>query len=192
VHRLFVTALFVSLAAFAAGAECPSSAVSPITAASINDAAPNGANDNDPSLIAKAETLLDRAHFSPGAIDGLDGDNFRNAVRAFQEVHGLAVTGNLDAETWNALAATDSAPVLKPYRFSAADVAGPFTKAIPTKLEAMARLPGLSYTSPLAEIAERFHMAESLLHRLNPHADFGRAGTEIIVADVAGRRGTPS
>ena len=75
-----------------------------MTAASINDAAPNGANDKDPSLIVKAETLLDRAHFSPGEIDGLDGDNFRSAVRAFQEVNGLAVTGKLDADTWNALA----------------------------------------------------------------------------------------
>jgi len=45
----------------------PSPAAPPITAASINDAAPKGANDKDPSPIAKAEVLLDRAHFSPGA-----------------------------------------------------------------------------------------------------------------------------
>ncbi len=183
--RVFAAALVVSLAASAAGAfNDPSRAAPPITAASINDAAPKGANDKDPSLIAKAETLLDRARFSPGAIDGLDGDNFRNAVRAFQEVNGLAVTGNLDADTWNTLASTNSAPVLKSYTTSEADVAGPFTKAIPAELEAMARLSGLSYTSPLAEIAEKFHMAQSLLHRLNPRADFERAGTEITVADV--------
>jgi hypothetical protein len=35
----------------------------------------------------------------------------------------------------------------------------------------MARLPGLSYTSPLAELA-----AQDLLRRLNPRADFKRAG----------------
>jgi hypothetical protein len=183
--RLFAAALLVSPAASAAGGpQGPSSAVPPVTGASINDAAPNGANDKDPSLIAKAETLLDRAHFSPGAIDGLDGDNFRRAIRAFQEVNGLAVTGNLDADTWNKLASSDSAPVLKFYTISEADVAGPFTKVIPTQLEAMARLPGLSYTGPLAEIAEKFHMAQSLLQRLNPRADFERAGTKIIVADV--------
>ena len=94
---------------------------------------------NDPSLIVKAETLLDRAHFSPGEIDGLDGDNFRDAMRAFQKVNGLAVTGNLDADTWNALATSGSEPVVKSYTISDADVAGPFTKAIPANLVAMAR-----------------------------------------------------
>jgi len=44
---------------------------------SIEAAAPNGVNDKDPSLIAKAETLLDPARFSPGEIDGMDGDNYR-------------------------------------------------------------------------------------------------------------------
>jgi peptidoglycan hydrolase-like protein with peptidoglycan-binding domain len=119
------------------------SAASSITATSITDAAPNGEDDTAPSLVARAEILLDRAHFSPGEIDGLDGDNFRNAFRAFQEARGLAVTGSLEAGAWSALASHDSAPVLKSYTISDADLAGPFTKAIPARLEAMARLPGL-------------------------------------------------
>jgi lipoprotein-anchoring transpeptidase ErfK/SrfK len=181
--RLFAAAFVVSLtASVAGGAQGPPAP--PMTAASINGAAPNGANDKDPSLIAKAEALLDRAHFSSGAIDGLDGDNFRNAVRAFQEINGLTVTGNLDALTWKALAPSDAAPVLTAYAISEADVAGPFTKAIPANLQAMARLPGLSYTSALAELAEKFHMAQSLLQRLNPLADFKRAQSEIMAADV--------
>ena len=65
--------------------------------ASIDKATPKKANDRDPALVAKAEILLDRAHVSPGEIDGLDGDNFRNAVRAFQQVNGLPVSGDLDA-----------------------------------------------------------------------------------------------
>jgi lipoprotein-anchoring transpeptidase ErfK/SrfK len=180
------TALVFSLAASAAsGPLAPSPAAPPpITAASINDAAPKGANDKDPSLIAKAEVLLDRAHFSSGAVDGLDGDNFRSAVRALQQVNKIAVTGNFDADTWNAITSNDRAPVLKAYTISDADVSGPFTKVIPTNLEEMAKLPGLSYTRPLAELAERFHMAQSLLRRLNPLAAFERAGTEILVADV--------
>jgi len=188
---MFAAALVVSLSASAAGgAQAPS--VSPMTDASINGAAPNGANDKDPSLIAKAEALLDRAHFSSGAIDGLDGDNFRNAVRAFQEVNGLATTGNLDADTWKTLAPNDAAPVLKTYTLSEADVAGPFTKAIPTNLQAMGRLAGLSYTSAVAELAEKFHMAQSLLHQLNPLADFKRAQSEIMVADVPGMKLRPA
>jgi lipoprotein-anchoring transpeptidase ErfK/SrfK len=179
--RMYAAALVLALAAFAAG---PSRAAPPPTAASINEAAPNGANDDDPSLIAKAEALLDRAHFSAGAIDGLNGDDFRGAVRAFQEANGLTVTGKLDADTWNALAPKAAAPVVKAYTISDSDVAGPFTMAIPASLEGMARLPGLSYTSALAEVAEKFHMAESLLRGLNPRADFDRAGTEIMVIDV--------
>ena len=183
--RLCAAILFVSLVApIADASQDPFPNELKVTAASINAAAPNGANDKDPSLVAKAEILLDRAHFSPGAIDGLDGDNVHAAIRVFQKVNGLTVTRKLDADTWNALAAKDSAPVLKPHTLSAADVAGPFTKAIPTKLEEMAKLPGLSYTSPTAELAEKFHMSQSLLSRLNPRADFERAGTEIIVADV--------
>jgi hypothetical protein len=180
--RALAATLIVSLAAAAPAA--PSRAASPITQDSINGAAPGGMNDTDPSLIAKAEVLLDRAHFSPGEIDGLDGDNFRGAVRAFQEVNGLATTEKLDDDTWNALAGNDSRPALKPYTIFEEDVAGPFTKAIPAKLEEMARLPGLSYTRPLSEIAEKFHMSPNLLRELNLHADFGHRGAAILVADL--------
>jgi peptidoglycan hydrolase-like protein with peptidoglycan-binding domain len=114
--------------------------------ASIDKATPKKANDRDPGLVAKAEILLDRAHVSPGEIDGLDGDNFRKAVRAFQQVNGLPVSGDLDAATWGALK-RDGAPILKAYTITLADAAGPFTRAIPSNLEAMARLPGLSYTT---------------------------------------------
>src|SRR6516165_6183431 len=156
--RAHAAALIVALAVGAPGA--PARAASPVTQDSINGAAPNGVNDTDhPSLIAKAEVLLDRAHFSPGEIDGMDGDNFRGAARAFQEANGLAVTGKLDSDTWKALASSDSPPVLKLYTISEEDVAGPFTKAIPAKLEEMARLRGLSYTRPLSEITEKFHMS---------------------------------
>jgi lipoprotein-anchoring transpeptidase ErfK/SrfK len=180
--RALEAALIVTLAVGASSAL--SRTASSISQDSINDAAPNGVNDTDPLLIAKAEVLLDRAHFSPGEIDALDGDNFRSAVRAFQEVNGLAVRGKLDTGTWNALAGKQPAPALTPYTISDEDLGGPFTKAIPANLVEMARLPGLSYTSPLSEIAEKFHMSPNLLRELSPHADFGRAGTAILVADV--------
>jgi peptidoglycan hydrolase-like protein with peptidoglycan-binding domain len=97
VFRVFAAILAVSLPASAASAVgSPSPAVSAITAPSINGATPSGANDKDPSLIAETEALLDRAHFSPGEIGGADGDNFRSAVHAFQEVNGLAVTAPKD------------------------------------------------------------------------------------------------
>lgn len=180
--RSVASALVFGLAVSPALAASPPAG--PVTAASIETAQPRDADDADPSLIARAEVLLDRLHFSPGGIDGLDGDNFRNALRAFEEVNSLPTTGKLDGATWGALAPKDAGRVLKTYNISGSDVAGPFTKAIPARLEELARLPGLSYTSPQAELAERFHMAESLLRTLNPRADFEKAGQDIVVADV--------
>ena len=101
--------------------------------ASIDKAAPMKAREKDPALIAKAEILLDRTHFSSGEIDGLDGDNFRNTLRAFQQVNSLPVSGDLDATaTWGALEAGRRAGSQGRYTpITLADAAGPFTRAIP-------------------------------------------------------------
>src|SRR3984885_13553679 len=107
--RTFVITVLCGLAASPAAVAIPDPTA---LGASIDNATPKKANDRDPALVAKAEILLDRAHVSPGEIDGLDGDNFRNAVRAFQQVNGLPVSGDLDVTTWGALK-RDGAPVLK-------------------------------------------------------------------------------
>jgi lipoprotein-anchoring transpeptidase ErfK/SrfK len=151
----------------------------------VERAAPHGANDQDPWLILKAEVLLDRSHFSPGEVDGYDGDNLNGAIRAFQEVNGLATTGKLDPDTWKALTGADSEPILTHHTISDDDVAGPFTRSIPSDLTDMAKLPGLSYLRPISELAEKFHMSQAMLRRLNPRADFARPGTDILVANVA-------
>ena len=48
----------------------------------------------------------------------------------------------------------------------------------------MSELQGLSYKTPQEEIAEKFHMSQDLLRRLNPRTRFDRAGEQIIVANV--------
>jgi len=156
----------------------------PLTAEAIDQAQFGQGQKDNAAVIVKAEVLMDRVGFSPGVIDGHDGDNFKKAVAAFQRQNGFDPTGTLDADTFNALTATSQDPIMAEYANTDADVKGPFTPNIPPKFEAMAELPALDYPSPRDELAERFHMSEQLLATLNPGADFGRAGTQVAVTDV--------
>ncbi len=134
------------------------------------------------AYLTRAQVLLDRAHFSPGVIDGREGSNLAIALSAFQDAHRLTVDGKLSPAVWDALVA-DGAPALTDYVITAEDVAGPFTPDIPKDdYEAMAKLPALGYGTPLEALAEKFHMDEPLLQALNPGVDFSKAGSTIIVA----------
>src|SRR5262249_5060230 len=101
------------------------------------------------------------------------------ALAAFQRTNGRDATGKLDADTFKTLTAISKDPVIADYPISDADIKGPFTKTIPASFEDKAKLPRLDYSGPRDELAEKFHMAESLLAALN-----SRAGTRIAVADV--------
>ena len=131
----------------------------------------------------RAEVLLARAHFSPGVIDGQDGGNLQNAIGSFEAAHGLPVDGKMDEQVWRALA-KDAQPALTDYVITADDVKGPVLGKVPTDMAEMAKLPALGFTSPVQELAERFHMDEALLKTLNPGVDFTAAGTKIVVAAV--------
>src|ERR1700752_1853827 len=152
-----------------------------LTPEDINAAAFGGKNSEAANI--KAQVLLDRARFSPGTIDGKGGENFSNALRAFQDKSGLKPSGELDTATWEKLV-QDAAPAVIEYTITPADVKGPFAEDIPDKYQDKAKLKRLDYTSAAEMLAERFHMDEDLLERLNRGKKLDQAGAVITVANV--------
>jgi lipoprotein-anchoring transpeptidase ErfK/SrfK len=181
--RPFVAAIILSWLVFPAVA-------AGLDAAAINNAgfpAKPPAKDKINAAVIKAQVLLDRARFSPGEIDGKLGENAVKALRAFAEAKGLAVDKPLTPEVWSALMATGNDPAITEYTISENDVKGPFLKKLPAKMEEMKGLKALDYTSPWEAIAEKFHMSEVLLSKLNPDRKFDRVGETIFVTNVLGK-----
>jgi lipoprotein-anchoring transpeptidase ErfK/SrfK len=130
------------------------------------------------------QLLLDRAHASPGVMDGYYGMNTEKALAAFAEMRELEWDGSLTAPIWDELRTEGDVPLLIEYTISEADVEGPFLETVPDRLDEMAELDHLSYTGPEELLAEKFHLEIELLHELNPDARFDEAGVTIVVPAV--------
>ncbi len=133
--------------------------------------------------MVRLQILLDRSRFSPGVIDGLGGENTRQAIAAWRKANDLAGDGTADAALLQGLAAADTGPVMTRYTLTAADLAGPFSPVPGDDLAATAWA-GTHYSSALERLAERFHVTEALLQGLNPGVDFRRAGQTLVVPAV--------
>ena len=72
-----------------------------LDAQSINEAQWSRQADSKGGLspvVAKAQILLDRAHFSPGEIDGKLGENFKKALTAFGAEQAVEARGQFSEE----------------------------------------------------------------------------------------------
>src|SRR4029450_3798127 len=97
---------------------------------------------------------------------------------------GLESTDQLTEELWRAVTESDTEPALVSYKITEKDTRGPFSKKIPEDFRAKAAMERLGYKSPRELLAEKFHMNEDLLRKLNPGASFDKEGQEIVVANV--------
>jgi lipoprotein-anchoring transpeptidase ErfK/SrfK len=134
------------------------------------------------SAVLRAQILLARASFSCGQIDGQFGSNLEKTVAAFQAERKLPDTRTIDKQTWAALN-SDNAPPLMTYVITPDDEKGPFVN-LPADIMAQAKLDVLGYSSPLEELADRFHTSQQVMEALNPAADFSRPDQELTVPNV--------
>jgi hypothetical protein len=72
--------------------------------ATASSFAPIKQGDKGPRVVS-LQNLLAKAHFSPGAADGIFGPKTRAAVIGFQKSANLPGTGVVDGRTWDALRA---------------------------------------------------------------------------------------
>jgi len=100
-------------------------AANPAFAAELSPDAINSAEPSKKSLSkdkatpagVRLQVLLDRAHFSPGEIDGKFGENARKALRAYAEAQQLPSDNRPTEEVWKALRADDR-PIITDYTIS--------------------------------------------------------------------------
>ncbi|ALG60970.1 MULTISPECIES: L,D-transpeptidase family protein [Citromicrobium] len=135
--------------------------------------------DRTPEMIA-VQVMLDHTAHAPGVIDGFGGGNTDSAIRYFREAHGMSADGGVDDKLLQALFDETSGDIFRTYTVTEKDAKGPFKK-LPEDFADMAEMDALGYETPLEMLAERFHMDAEFLQALNPDADFGKAGTKLVI-----------
>jgi lipoprotein-anchoring transpeptidase ErfK/SrfK len=151
-----------------------------------------------PSVL-RLQTLLDRALFSPGIIDGRWGANTEKALYWFQRRERLPATARLDRPTFERLVQLAGNPheIARQHQLSVDDVAGPFIDLPPLTGDAIyevAKKPCTCYESLGEKLSELFHVTPEVLAKLNPETSFDSlaAGDRIWVPNVRDSAASPT
>lgn len=91
--------------------------------------------------ILHAQVILDHLGFSPGILDGRDGQSLVAALKGFQTARELPVTGKLDAPTLAALAPYRELRPVKQLRLTADTLSDPYVNPMPKDPDKQAMLP---------------------------------------------------
>lgn len=135
------------------------------------------------ALTAKVQILLDRSGISPGVVDGWRGGMSESAIKAFQRRANLPMTGQMNPVVWELLQPFADAPLTQEYTITDADSYG-LVDNIPSDYGEKAKMTSQGYTSIQERLAERFHMDDRFLAKLNPGSHFtpGTTITAIVPA----------
>ncbi|MSR66198.1 MAG: murein L,D-transpeptidase [Pedosphaera sp.] len=135
-----------------------------------------------PKDESELQIELARRGFSPGSIDGVDGEQTRVALKAFQRSTGLAETGQLDRLTRGQMMI--QTPPLTLYEITTNDTA----RLLPmgTGWLEKSKQKRLDYVSLHELVAEKFHCSPKFISRLNPDIDWEKAvaAAKIVVPNI--------
>lgn len=129
--------------------------------------ADGGSATPKPLGTMQGQVALDRAGFSPGVIDGKDGETFKLALRGYQAAKGLSVSGLLDRKTSDLLFKGEMLAPTRLVRIPAAFARQTFFPDLPEDAAKQAEMPALGYRNLLEALAERWHTTPETLVALN-------------------------
>ena len=135
--------------------------------------------------ILALQICLDRRGFSPNAMDGQTGSKTRAALAAYCAANNLPPPKPGEEEFAFEKYFPDEPDILTTVEVTAADIAS-LTK-IPESPAAKSKLQRMGYETIKEMFAERGHITQNTLGRLNPHIvwDNVAAGTKIRIPEVS-------
>jgi lipoprotein-anchoring transpeptidase ErfK/SrfK len=175
-----ILSLTLVLAAGTLSAQSPPPAKPSATKPFVAPGTPGSPIDGE---LFHAQVLLSAHAFSPGVIDGKEGESFKLSLRSFQRARGLDVNGRLDNATRLALLEANR-PSTVMVRLGPDDVRSQYVYPFPKDPEEQAKLNFLGYRNMLEKVAERYHTTPSTIVALNGRDKLIGPGQELRLPNV--------